>query len=1017
MFGQDFTWYADVWRSAQGLEGNLVADLVEDQNGNIWVGTDRGLFRHVGHELVPLSEIVVSSELPRSIAIADLYVDSKNRIWIGTDTDSYCYDQAVGEIQRFSATKSKPNALVGNRHYGFHEDGDGHISFSIHGKGLTTYYEEQDSFSFRIPFMDSIALKDARNFQLMLAPVHDRKHQVVSNWFSTLTSLVYYDIQRDTFIYYNTGTEYINSFREAVMNDDGMIWCSSYSNGIWSFDPKTDTWHNYRSEPGPNNFINGLNAKRLLFLNDDELLIGCEFNGPMIFNIKSQTFKKFRNLMPNGYWPNATGALLKDSKGNVWIGGGNGALYQYAKNKQQFNVRYESAVFYDALFDPPSEQLYLLDYYQELFIINKDQKVERIKMPSVESKNDYAIKLEFTQSGELYAGMEYGLLRFDRTQKRFYNVLTKEVQDAFVENGYVRGLIISRNDVVWFGSQNGNVMSYDLQHKAFRVFEYEDGKSGTLVQNYVTAPKFEDTEGRIWFRSEYGVFYHDPTTGQFSNSSVPINTDQDDRILFPSMLVPHDDGRVYGMEGLKFLYSLEMSPLESQTARIEMRFDGLEEYDVRCGTFDRQGHLWIGTSGGILKINLSNDEYVFFGQQDGINDIYSIKMLDDGTLLCTGYLAYYQFDPVKIQKIEHEHSVLLSQFQVFDEPYRDNNDRFIKNKEHAKLTHQQNFFSFTFDDISKLTQSKKSYAYKLEGLNEDWIESGYRNYAAYTNVDAGDYTFKVKSKWQDDSDWSEETELLHLSITPPYWEKPWFIFVASILTLGLIYLVYRYRIQQLREKQDLVIAFNKQLNEVEMKALRAQMNPHFLFNVLNAVKLKIQKNEQDQAIDFITDFSKLIRSVLQNSEKKKISLREDLAALDLYIKIEQKRFNTEFEYQFKVDPNLQTDQIFIPPLLLQPYVENAIWHGLMHKTDGKGKLDISISEKPGGVEIQIEDNGIGREKAKSLRSMSAKHKKSMGMQITQDRMKLSEQAISVEVQDLYDDNHAIGTRVLLTLGN
>ena len=146
-----------------------------------------------------------------------------------------------------------------------------------------------------------------------------------------------------------------------------------------------------------------------------------------------------------------------------------------------------------------------------------------------------------------------------------------------------------------------------------------------------------------------------------------------------------------------------------------------------------------------------------------------------------------------------------------------------------------------------------------------------------------------------------------------------------------VFMLYRYRIREIKKKEALITAFNKQLSETEMKALRAQMNPHFLFNTLNAIKLYVQKNDQEQAVGYLTDFAKLIRQVLQNSASTLIPLTAELEALDLYIRIERMRFDASFEYSIEVGQDVSPDMVRIPPLLLQPYVENAIWHGLMTK--------------------------------------------------------------------------------------
>jgi LytS/YehU family sensor histidine kinase len=173
-------------------------------------------------------------------------------------------------------------------------------------------------------------------------------------------------------------------------------------------------------------------------------------------------------------------------------------------------------------------------------------------------------------------------------------------------------------------------------------------------------------------------------------------------------------------------------------------------------------------------------------------------------------------------------------------------------------------------------------------------------------------------------------------------------------------------------------------------------------------------------VTYLTDFAKLIRHVLQNSAHALIPLSAELQALDLYIRIERMRFDATFDYQINVAEDISPDSMRIPPLLLQPYVENAIWHGLMHKNDGHGMLKVTVSREGKDVYYVVEDNGIGREAAKLIRSKSAEKNKSMGMQITRDRMdisgKMSDTTFHVDIQDLYDVRGVpSGTRVILRM--
>jgi len=214
--------------------------------------------------------------------------------------------------------------------------------------------------------------------------------------------------------------------------------------------------------------------------------------------------------------------------------------------------------------------------------------------------------------------------------------------------------------------------------------------------------------------------------------------------------------------------------------------------------------------------------------------------------------------------------------------------------------------------------------------------------------------------------------------------------------------------------------FERQIAEIEMSALRAQMNPHFIFNALNSIKLYVVSNEPKTAAKYLTKFSKLIRSILNNSKSKLVSIEAELKALELYIQMEQFRFNFKFDYEINVDEEVDKEFTEIPPMLLQPYVENAIWHGLMHKHDGKGELCICIKVIDGNLEFIIEDNGIGREKSMTLKSKTKTKHQSVGMQITADRLAMANRLYGtegkVEVIDKKDENgKSLGTKVTFFL--
>jgi signal transduction histidine kinase len=218
-----------------------------------------------------------------------------------------------------------------------------------------------------------------------------------------------------------------------------------------------------------------------------------------------------------------------------------------------------------------------------------------------------------------------------------------------------------------------------------------------------------------------------------------------------------------------------------------------------------------------------------------------------------------------------------------------------------------------------------------------------------------------------------------------------------------------------RKKQQLAAEFNRKLADSELKALKSQMNPHFIFNCLNAIRSLVQHGENKNATYYLTQFAGLIRKVLSYSDVKLITLEEELELCQLYLEMEQLRFEDGFQYKITVDPNSPIDFVKIPPMILQPLLENAIWHGLLHKT---GNREVSVTVSYGNDEVicVVEDNGVGRNQIK-LQQVKEEEKKSFGMKLLQDRLKFSRQLFnhdySFDIIDKFKNGEASGTKVEL----
>ena len=337
------------------------------------------------------------------------------------------------------------------------------------------------------------------------------------------------------------------------------------------------------------------------------------------------------------------------------------------------------------------------------------------------------------------------------------------------------------------------------------------------------------------------------------------------------------------------------------------------------------------------------------------------------------------------------------------------------------LKHNWNYLTFTFSCLNYLDPDKDVFRYRLRGLHHDWTDFRNQRAATFTDLQPGRYTLEVEGK-------NLATSIHHrplvvsFLILRPWWKQVWFFTVITCIFIAGIWGLILFRTRAVQKKEQLKNEISRQLAELEMKALQSQMNPHFVFNAINSIQSFILDNNVDQALSYLSDFSQIIRLTLENAIRKYIPVAEELGYIGHYLNLEQMRFGDKFEVSVRVSNELDPDTVLIPPMLLQPYIENAIKHGLMHK-EGKGHLLIQLwQEGEKQLVCLVEDDGVGRARARELENWGAgNHHKSYGMKLVQDRISLlnrteTEHHFDVDVADLKDEKgNATGTRVVIRL--
>lgn len=419
-------------------------------------------------------------------------------------------------------------------------------------------------------------------------------------------------------------------------------------------------------------------------------------------------------------------------------------------------------------------------------------------------------------------------------------------------------------------------------------------------------------------------------------------------------------------------------------------------------------YVWAATNNGLNKITITGNKpesITGFTTADGIasNEVVDIIRTADKVWVATNRgLSVFRPDQLKKDTVHipiHVDKVLINEEEVpFQKRY--------------SLRHDQNNIKIHFTGLGYKNAGKLKYRYKMEGLDTTWAFTQNRE-IQFTTLPPARYSFMVSARNANNA-WSTKITRIDLTIEKPYWQEWWFVTAVFLFFLFMIFLTVKYRIKQVKQKEARNSELNKTLINLKLKALRAQMNPHFTFNVINSIQHFILHKDSEAAYRYLSKFSKLIRIILNNSEKNIISIKEEISALKLYLELEAMRFEERFEYRIIIDPGITTETTRIPSMLIQPYVENSIKHGILPLKQ-KGKIVIALQKQGNRLQCTIEDNGIGRAKAAKY---AVEGHASLGTSITRNRLQaiseLNPGNFSESTTDLTDDNgNATGTRVTL----
>lgn len=999
---------------------NLSGNVVKDKTGFIWIGTDNGLYRFDGQNFKTFFHLPSDPFSLPSNNLSGVFIEPDGSFWINQGLTGITQFDPV--TQRFNKweNKNKANLDINKEHVSaFFCDHSERLWILISGKGLALVNKKDRSLKL-YSFIESSKRHDYYSPAFLNNIAEDTHGKF---WISSNNGLVWFDPERENFVVYKDlqeGTKKEMDVRvvtNVFIDTIGRIWVSTWAGGLKKFDPVTKGWETYKPMPGIE-----LGTKNIVYSvvtkSPNELWVSIQEKGVMIFNTIT---KKFIPVLSSNEENNNSifaNKLYSDPTGIIWASGGNRLTKINAKNTV-FKFQpvpddplYGSGGFVSSCFQLVEEDstLYIGAYYSKGFhsLDLRTGKTESFPLFPKKGKGENVNQLLLDRDNNLWVCYGNGAYIFDRQKKRF-GLLSSTVINHNLLQSSIFSILEDNEGSIWFASRENGLLRYNKKQNEIQRFADEKNK---MPPDYIMV-LFQDSKENIWagFHGQSGLacipkathkiqFYNSINFGVPKTDIAYITETKEGNIFFGL----HDQG----LGIIKY-------PLTGKDSfGLYNNYNGLSGDWVEGIARDKQDYIWISTNNGLNRCKTANMSFQYFSVADGLrrNFLESGLFCDrNGTIYAGSGNGFSQFDPALLTANKEIPRVIIHSFRINGREYSAD----INSVKDLFLNHKDASFSFEFSALAFTRNEQLKYAYRLKGLEDDWRYAGKNRIAAYSIPHGGDYILQIKST-NGLGEWTENVFELPIHVKPPFWETWWFILACILVVAAIIFLIFRISMKRLKASEQRKTHFHKIKADAEMKALRAQMNPHFIFNCMNTIDAYIYKNNTEAASAFLNKFSRLIRQVLENSQYSFISIQKDMDALRLYIELEEQRHEFRFTHLISIPESILQKSYKIPPLLLQPYVENAILHGLRHRETGDGLLNISFEESGDNLLCFIEDNGVGR-KAAALINANRQSHQSLGSIVSDERIGLLNglhlQSYRAEITDKADGNP--GTIVKLTL--
>jgi len=956
LYGQ--TTFIKHYSTKDGLPSNNCYFTLQDKSGYIWVGTDAGVTRFDGKVFETFS---IDDGLPDN-QIIRLNQDRSGKVWFTALNGQLSYFHN-GRIYSQHNNKLLKLLNLNSIIVSFFEDSKGNIWFGTNknllvkwdGKSVTKYSSDKQSSQFINTFV-----------------YEDKKGRI---WASSVHCLHLYDGQK--FVQVKNHIDPV-SYKTAVnLPDHTMLYLDR--KGLNLKDGERESLI-LKVDP--------------ILLNDNPGYFYAGKKGDLwLANNSGVYYINHQGILERYLTDQMTSQVIKDQKDNMWFTTNNGIYMLPRKSKRVYIVDDHHGLSNNGV------KSLTKDSRGRIWLGMDNGTIDRLNKPGytvdhldLPDKNKFnTIKhLSFDSSGShLFFSSDYGLGKIS-----VEGPLTGKIDYLNETNNFryvLKSFSISKNNQLALALSSGVVIINDpLGSLSFNSSLYREGK------NYFSGRSYSvhfDKDKKLWFSNIHGLskFSNDKLSTCFQQNYLLTKRINDIAQLPDGTTVLATDG--YGL----LLFR------KNKLIRQITRKDGLSS-NICKKLYIEKDYVWVITNAAVNRIFVKEKfpvesfEYTNSMLDNDVNELY----IDADTAYFATNHGLVFFKNTPFNNNQEPPAVLISAIV--------NNKKSLNiNTSLLNLAPRDNNITFYYSAID-FQNSAISYRYRLIA-NDSWTETKNRR-LEFSSLEPGKYTFELSARTSN-SQWSKPVKQTFV-LKEHFWQSIWFLCLLILIISFSFYKIAVIVTKQQKDKEQQRLLLKNKILMLEQQALQAMMNPHFVFNVMNSIQHYINTKDTSSANKILTGFARLIRKNLDICTKSFISLEEEIEYLTLYLTLEKKRFGEKFDYSLQVAGDIDLDETMIPSMILQPYVENAIWHGLMPKEEG-GKIDINIQMAGDGyLQIQIADDGVGIDN--SLRTKTEKHE-SKGMSLTQERVNLINQIEVKPIQITIQQRGDSGTIISILVPN